>query len=160
MKCYREGGCGPYENRPCSQCPASRPEYAERGKLLDIASNQQVTNPLRPNGFDDSELSLASKNQVTSDRKTSDWISVKDRLPEVGKIVLVRQTYSWERMEDGAEITIGRLSLAADEKRTYWEFQHYRPDFRSGTVMDNDIIRPGSEYVSHWMPLPEPPKEG
>lgn len=30
MKCYREGGCGPYENYSCGDCPASRPEYAER----------------------------------------------------------------------------------------------------------------------------------
>lgn len=27
MQCYRTGGCGPYENRSCSECPASKPEY-------------------------------------------------------------------------------------------------------------------------------------
>lgn len=27
MKCYRSGGCGPYEQVPCSECPASHPEY-------------------------------------------------------------------------------------------------------------------------------------
>ena len=27
MACYRNGGCGPYENRPCNECPASKPEY-------------------------------------------------------------------------------------------------------------------------------------
>lgn len=30
MVCYREGGCGPYENRSCNECPASKPEYAAR----------------------------------------------------------------------------------------------------------------------------------
>lgn len=30
MKCYREGGCGPYEILSCSECPASKPAYAER----------------------------------------------------------------------------------------------------------------------------------
>lgn len=30
--CYRQGGCGPYENYSCSECPASKPEYAERYK--------------------------------------------------------------------------------------------------------------------------------
>ena len=30
MACYRNGGCGPYENRSCSECPASKPEYARR----------------------------------------------------------------------------------------------------------------------------------
>lgn len=29
-KCYRKGGCGPYEMRSCNECPASKPEYAER----------------------------------------------------------------------------------------------------------------------------------
>lgn len=27
MKCYRDGGCGPYEMYSCSECPASKPEY-------------------------------------------------------------------------------------------------------------------------------------
>lgn len=27
IKCYRTGGCGPYENRSCSECPASKPIY-------------------------------------------------------------------------------------------------------------------------------------
>ena len=27
MTCYRNGGCGPYEMRPCNECPASKPEY-------------------------------------------------------------------------------------------------------------------------------------
>ena len=30
MTCYRKGGCGPYEMRPCNECPASRPDYAKR----------------------------------------------------------------------------------------------------------------------------------
>ena len=27
MDCYRNGGCGPYENRSCYECPASKPSY-------------------------------------------------------------------------------------------------------------------------------------
>lgn len=30
MACYRSGGCGPYEMRSCSECPASKPEYMRR----------------------------------------------------------------------------------------------------------------------------------
>lgn len=84
------------------------------------------------------------------------WISVKDRLPEPGEIVLVNQIYSWERFEEGAMVTIGRLTPKENGRMPYWEFQHYRPDFRSGTIFDNGIICPGSEYVTAWMPLPEP----
>ncbi|HJC91952.1 MAG TPA: DUF551 domain-containing protein [Candidatus Mediterraneibacter excrementigallinarum] len=82
------------------------------------------------------------------------WISVDERLPEPGRIVLITQTYSWENFEEGASVTIGRLSPEKNNKM--WEFQYYRPDFRSGTIMDNDIICPGSEYVIAWQPLPEP----
>lgn len=32
MSCYRAGGCGPYENRSCNECPASKPEYLNRDK--------------------------------------------------------------------------------------------------------------------------------
>lgn len=31
MKCYRKGGCGPYEQLSCSECPASKPSYIGKG---------------------------------------------------------------------------------------------------------------------------------
>lgn len=30
MACYKSGGCGVYEMYSCSECPASKPEYANR----------------------------------------------------------------------------------------------------------------------------------
>lgn len=35
MKCYRNGGCGPYEYLPCGECPASKLSYLERGMADD-----------------------------------------------------------------------------------------------------------------------------
>lgn len=32
MPCYKSGGCGAYEMRSCSECPASKPEYLLRSK--------------------------------------------------------------------------------------------------------------------------------
>ena len=32
MTCYKSGGCGVYENRSCSECPASKPEYINQTK--------------------------------------------------------------------------------------------------------------------------------
>ena len=32
MACYKSGGCGVYEMRSCSECPASKPEYANKNK--------------------------------------------------------------------------------------------------------------------------------
>lgn len=34
--CYRTGGCGPYENRACNECPASRPEYQLKNWGINI----------------------------------------------------------------------------------------------------------------------------
>ena len=36
MSCYRSGGCGPYENRPCNECPASKKEYMLKDKNISI----------------------------------------------------------------------------------------------------------------------------
>lgn len=36
MPCFREGGCGPYENLSCSECPASRPEYIKTYNIPTI----------------------------------------------------------------------------------------------------------------------------
>lgn len=83
------------------------------------------------------------------------WIPCSERMPEPGEIVLVQQIYSWEHFEEGAVVTVGRLRPTEDGRVPYWEFQYYRPDFRHGTIMDNAIICPGSEYVTHWQPLPE-----
>ena len=41
MACYRSGGCGPYENRSCNECPASRPEYA---KLREERERARIIN--------------------------------------------------------------------------------------------------------------------
>lgn len=30
MACYKSGGCGVYEMYSCSECPASKPEYANK----------------------------------------------------------------------------------------------------------------------------------
>ena len=80
------------------------------------------------------------------------WIPVEEQLPEPGRIVIVHQCYSWEKFEDYACVTIGRIS----PDTLHWEFQYYRPNFERGTIMDNDIICPGNEYVLAWRPLPEP----
>lgn len=151
--------------------------------LQPESSYEQVTEPLRPNGFSDSETILATKNQVKgirmmsrpwqpqdllddlqliideepdhyiNDRRTTlcmardflkehfredtkmiGWISVKDRLPEVGVSVLaldrygnIHNRYMYRCGDGGAEWTAEHLVSRKD--------------------------------ITHWMPLPEPPKE-
>ena len=113
----------------------------------------------RLNDFDQTKrrkmlVKLQKAQEELDEMKRSGWISVKDRLPEPGEIVLVHQVYSWQQFEDGVAVTVGRLRPTENGRVSYWEFQYYRPDFRDGTVLDNGIICPGNEYITHWMPLP------
>ena len=64
------------------------------------------------------------------------WISVRDILPEKGVCVLVRAK---TKFAAGESICIDRLENG--EKRPVWFYTH------------------GWYEVTHWMPLPEPPKE-
>lgn len=89
----------------------------------------------------------------------SEWIPVTERLPEVETNVLLRVTF---QTHEFCEITIGHLHQPRDFR--------YKPYFNwvgMETLCHpkiNDFHRveyicPGSEFVTHWMPLPEPPKE-
>jgi len=70
----------------------------------------------------------------------SEWISVKERLPEEGKSVLIFGK-GWDEPE------IGRLE-SIDAEGFYW------------TDTDGDDQDWSEEFLpTHWQPLPEPPKE-
>ena len=60
-----------------------------------------------------------------------EWISVDDRLPEMGQIVLV----SGKRHATSGQFTGTR----SDPRHWWWKGNTYK-------------------YVTHWMPLPQPPK--
>ena len=64
-----------------------------------------------------------------------EWISVKDRMPSMKDIVLVYDTFF-----EG--VSIGYISEFLGE-RTVWII---------------DYGESVSDTVTHWMPLPEPPK--
>lgn len=71
------------------------------------------------------------KNQPT----IGEWISVKDRLPEEGKFVLVTGNLYPNKHVGGTMAVSRRIDV------TYW----------------SGFGRTGN--ITHWMPLPEPPKE-
>ncbi|HMH10172.1 MAG TPA: DUF551 domain-containing protein [Candidatus Nitrosopolaris rasttigaisensis] len=75
-----------------------------------------------------------------------DWISVKNRLPENGQAVLIYQTYPKRTMFK---------CLAWPLIYCFHEVAEYET-YRNGFVNNkNNLLK----HVSHWMPLPEPPKE-
>ena len=73
----------------------------------------------------------------TIDPVKQEWISAKDRLPKIDQKVLV--------YDAGDETEIHVYHLREDLDGLYW-------DDEGGWAVD-------FENVTHWMPLPEPPKE-
>ena len=64
----------------------------------------------------------------------AEWISVKDRLPELNKLVLACNT-------------VGDIEIVSyyNEKFMLYDGNEYPYEMR---------------YITHWMPLPQPPKGG
>ena len=84
----------------------------------------------------------------------SDWISVQDRLPEDGRVVLaVKQL---RRSGRGHHSRGGRSYCLAYCIRNY---RHYDPDTRQTVVAPYWVCRGTNNNVICWMPVPEMPKE-
>lgn len=77
---------------------------------------------------------------ILKDYRSNDWISVEDRLPESGKLVLFIPESNWKSVYVGKLHSVGKGSGVLFEAR----------DSRYSTRY----------YAKWWMPLPEPPKEG
>lgn len=69
---------------------------------------------------------------LTAKALTPEWISVEDRLPEPNKLVLCL----WKRLDDESH-----YGFATYQEHGSWY-----------------VSNEGMPIVSHWMPLPEPPK--
>lgn len=87
----------------------------------------------------------------------NNWIPcTPETMPKDGQIVLITQCYSWKEFEDGNDVTI------AQYKNKHFTWYRYQKDWDKHTsIMNHGDICPGIEYVTAWMPLPEPyqPKE-
>ncbi len=69
----------------------------------------------------------------------SEWISVKDRLPELGKPVLVFDTYGSVKTKG----SIKQVTRNKNSQKGFWGI-----DWKFGPV---------EPRYSHWMPIPAPP---
>lgn len=82
-----------------------------------------------------------------------EWISVKDRLPEESDVYLVNIHQEDNERGESADFVITawyqKIPLLFLPEEIGWILLNEWYDHSS--VMKN--------YISHWMPLPEPPKE-
>ena len=119
-------------------------EYISREDATNAIKSLESSMPAKDNyakGYDAAlgrVLIAVREVPPTADvQPVNQWISVKDRLPEIGKSVLIYYPY-W----GGDEIQVAKLE---DDEMMF-------------DVCGEFNIRVGA--VTHWMPLPEPPKDG
>ena len=87
------------------------------------------------------EIKMLKKQLEEAKKATPEWISVKDRLPE-----LIPCTVGTAYSEAVLVWTSGKKAMAAVWNGT---------DFLRAT----SFWEAWGEEITHWMPLPEPPKE-
>ena len=102
-----------------------------------------------PQGTCVDKVLFAAADLLEQDAEKTSWISVKDRLPEHGKQVLLI-AYGWK----GTTVYLGKLEHMCPE--TSW--------LTGITSKESEWCIQGWSYlkeplVTHWMPLPEPAKE-
>lgn len=85
-----------------------------------------------------------AKLTVDLDNAKSEWISVEERLPEITETVLIAYKEKWEwETEWIFDVDVGSLDITGREWNTY-----------------HDLYEGQELHITHWMPLPEPPKKG
>ncbi len=90
----------------------------------------------------------------------SEWISVKDRLPEDDKVILLLTKTPCGQND----YFIGYRSKTPHshgEPSTGYEWVSKSPTSAGGYVLGGQggFLYAQARKVTHWMPLPEPPKE-
>jgi hypothetical protein len=73
------------------------------------------------------------------------WISVKERLPEAGEVVLIVEAKFGRRYP---RVLIGWI----DDQTNDWTYEEEGQLWRESASSDH-------YYITHWMALPEPPEE-
>ena len=133
-------------------------EYIKREALYEKAywhgEHPDVGNPF-PDGVDAIDIEDVDAIPAADVAPVQKWISVKDRLPEMGEHyqsedVLVCIDY---RPDDPDTTQDSYVSIDHVDFNCFGqgEFSCERDDPRDG--------EPSPYFVTHWMPIPEPPKE-
>ena len=107
-----------------------------REKLVEIVKKAAYSS--LPSNTEDFHLNMFVTNLLSHGVTVQEWISVDDRLPKEGEYVLcVLKGFNY-----GGKIQVCKF-VPADKFKDKPYFEHFRNGFPS---------------VTHWMPLPEPPK--
>ena len=124
-------------------------QYKYGNEMLVVNGSEILADYLIANGVTFADR--LEEKQATCNCKTSDWISVEERLPDKdGQYLSFR--------EDGQYRWIDLISFSKDARKVdkydfsrEWENVWYKYDSEYGHIT--------LDCVTHWMPLPQPPKE-
>lgn len=133
----------------CKQCG----EHALECKCVGwIYKENEQTTPIQETEFRLAKH-LRKVLHLDCEDRMSQWISVKDRLPEPYDFVLVFADN--KGINEPKPMSIARIEINNEN----WEFVNRSPLMPNyGVYMDIEHDM-DSDDVTHWMPLPEPPKE-
>ena len=111
--------------------------------------NDELTNDDRCNLSDYISKLQAEKAEL---KKRSEWISVSDELPEFNTVVLVKvyrdSGITWPKADYSCAAKLSRVTRHCGENSPIDNRWYVFPS--GGTEITKD--------VTHWMPLPTPPK--
>lgn len=125
----------PDDKHQCDDCPYRHPDGV-------------ITNSPCANGLMGNALSLLKAQEPG-------WISVKERLPErAGKYLVVSKTVL------AGLLPHVKTALFLNNLRDNPQFEYDGEPNESGFYNGDGEGDWVERYVTHWMPLPEPPKEG
>ena len=120
-----------------------------REKLIDILKQAPFEGKVLDEWWWEEKIKMIADHLIASGVTVQEWISVKDRLPDPYEKVLVRLDH-WAGVDT--------YLAFYDTERGWCDFGGY---FDDGTNNDGEPLtyETAGVNVTHWMPLPEPPKE-
>lgn len=110
-------------------------------------------------------MAISSLRELEAQEKQKpfgEWISVKDRLPEncdgrVQCVVCVLCSYRDAFGEPCDEKVVIQANYDCNQKIWNLDFEEWKEQLNA--LIDIDDAPEEWDYITHWMPLPEPPKE-
>ena len=125
--------------------------YNASGKLFDDAADaieELLARDVVPTDFHERCLQLEIRKRIELEKQMPHWISVEDEPPKENGRYLVR----YKR-----DVNLGDEETVHEDEIRIMRF--FVDDGWRYPIICNDHVRLVNEEVTHWMPLPAPPKE-